>query len=345
MARSPFPWVKASAITATAVTAPLVAGIAYSSIAIDHAVPLPPALAGEQRHIQSPAAGGLTYYADEHASGRPLILVHSINAAASAFEMRPLFERYRGQRPVYAPDLPGFGFSERTDRTYSLELYTASLLDVLNEITTGREAADVVALSLGGEFAARAALQQPERVRSLTLISPTGLTRPTKRNRSERAGTNVTGDVLYTLFRFPLWTQACFDLLASGPSIRYFLQQSFVGAPAPELVAYAYATAHQPGARFAPFAFISGRLFSPNIREVVYERLTMPVLALYDKDAFIRFDELPDMVARHPNWRSTRLAPSKGLPHFERLDETTKALDTFWQEVQAGHGAAAPRHL
>ena len=39
---------------------------------------------------------------------RPLLLLHSINASASAYEVKPLFEHYRQQRPVYAPDLPGF---------------------------------------------------------------------------------------------------------------------------------------------------------------------------------------------------------------------------------------------
>jgi pimeloyl-ACP methyl ester carboxylesterase len=49
----------------------------------------------------------------------PLLLIHSVNAAASAYEVRPLFDHYRGRRPVYALDLPGFGQSDRSDRLYS----------------------------------------------------------------------------------------------------------------------------------------------------------------------------------------------------------------------------------
>jgi pimeloyl-ACP methyl ester carboxylesterase len=256
--------------------------------------------------------------------------------------MRPLFERFRGQRPVYALDLPGFGFSERSDRVYSPMLYTSALLDLLEAIRERGEVADVVALSLGSEFAARAALRRPELVHSLALISPTGLTARAQMNRSERASTNETGDRLYRLFRVPLWSQAFYDLLASRPSIRYFLKMSFVGEPDHDLLDYAYATAHQPGARFAPLAFISGRLFSPDIREAVYERLAIPVLALYDRDAFVRFDMLPNVLERNPNWRSTRLIPSKGLPQFELLDNTASALVTFWQEVGAGQPSSAP---
>jgi pimeloyl-ACP methyl ester carboxylesterase len=313
----------------------IASGIAYSALAIDHALPLPPAISAERRSLRAGRSGALSYYADDTVSGRPLLLIHSVNAAASAYEMRPLFERYRGQRPTYAIDLPGFGFSERSDRAYSPALYTAAVRELLSEMTSDREAPDVVALSLGCEFAARAALQEPERVRSLALISPTGLSAQTQRNRSERAGESGSGASIYQLFRFPLWSQAFYDALASRWSIRYFLQKSFVGAPDSGLLAYAYATSHQPGARFAPLRFVSGQLFSPDIRETVYEQLPMPVVALYDQDAFVRFDTLTHVVARNPHWRAMRIAPSKGLPQFERLDATIQALGSFWQDVEA----------
>lgn len=343
MASAKVPWLRAGAIGVSAVVAPLAVGIAYSALAVDHGVPLAPAIKAERRTLRSTRAGQLAYYADERAAGRPLLLVHSVNAAASAYEMQPLFEYYRSQRPVYAVDLPGFGFSERADRDYTPSLYTAALLDLLRTITSGREAADVVALSLGSEFAARAALEQPDLVRSLTLISPTGLTARTSRNRSERAGASPIGGTLNRVLRFPLWSQAFYDLVASKASIRYFLQMSFVDEPDPRLVAYAYATAHQPGARFAPLAFLSGRLFSPHVREEVYEPLALPALVLYDQDAFVRFDTLPDLLERNPRWQAVRLSPSKGLPQFERLDAVIRALDTFWQAIGASRAEETPR--
>ena len=49
-------------------------------------------------------------------SGPPLLLVHSINAAPSTAEVRPLFDHYRRTHTVFAPDLPGFGASPRPDR-------------------------------------------------------------------------------------------------------------------------------------------------------------------------------------------------------------------------------------
>lgn len=312
--------------------------IAYSALFVRHRAPLPEAIDAERRRFASAMAGGVGYYADRGGAGRPLILIHSINAAGSAYEMRPLFEGFRGRRPVFALDLPGFGHSDRGDRAYSPALYTAAVTDFLRTVAPG--GADVVALSLGSEFAARAALEHPELFHSLALISPSGFGARGEGGRSQRAGREGRGDRLLRVFSFPLWSQAFYDLLASPPSIRYFLRQSFVGPPDPGLVAYAVATSHQPGARYAPLYFISGKLFSPDIREAVYERLRLPVLVLHDEDGFVRFDELPGVARRHPNWRVARIAPTRGLPHFERPVETARALDHFWQQADAEAVAA-----
>ena len=87
-------------------------------------------------------------------SPRPLLLLHSINAAPSAMEMKPLFEQFAPERPVFAPDLPGFGLSQRGDLPYSPDFYAQAIADVVKQLEGPPP--DVVALSLTCEFAARA---------------------------------------------------------------------------------------------------------------------------------------------------------------------------------------------
>ena len=41
--------------------------------------------------------------------------------------MRPIFEHYRTSRRVIAVDLPGFGFSDRSDRHYDIALYQSAI--------------------------------------------------------------------------------------------------------------------------------------------------------------------------------------------------------------------------
>jgi pimeloyl-ACP methyl ester carboxylesterase len=294
---------------------------------ISHAVPMPPAIQAERRTMRTRRGQSVSYYDDRHASGRPLVLLHSVNACASAYEVKPLFDHFRRRRPVYALDLSGFGSSDRDARSYSPELYTEELVDWLTRVQDQTDTPDVVALSLTGEFAASAAVARKDLVNTLTIISPTGLDDWGQGHRP--APLHALG-AKGALPSQHWWSQALFDAIVSRPSIDYFLRKAFVGPVDPGLAAYAYASAHQPGAAHAPLAFLSGRLFTPGILDV-YAHVTRPVLALYDQDPYTRFDRLPELLARAPMWAAERVAPSRGLPHFERLDETVHALARFWR--------------
>ncbi|HML21032.1 MAG TPA: alpha/beta fold hydrolase [Aggregatilinea sp.] len=293
--------------------------IGYSALRVNHHVPLSPAIDAERRAFVDRHGRLLTYYADTSGTGHPLVLVHSINAAGSAFEMRPLFDFYRGKRPVYALDLPGFGFSDRADRDYSPEVFAHAILDLLHEIDGP---ADVVALSLSSEFAARAALDAPDKISSLAFISPTGL----QADPREDPG----NDRALAMLSFPLWSQAIYDALVTRAGIRYYLKKSFAGPVDEGMVDYAYTTTHQPGARYAPLSFVTGMLFTPDAVSTLYERLTVPVLVLYDEDAFTSFERLPDLLERCPNWNAQRITPTRGLPQFEQIADVTHVLDHFW---------------
>ena len=314
---------KAGALAVAAVGA----GIAYSRVIVDHDVPLPAALDAPRVTFNSPTAGRVSYYVDPQASGRPLVLVHSINAAPSAFEMKPLFDHYRAQRPVYALDLPGFGFSDRSDRRYAPALFITAIAELIErEIGT---AADVVALSLSAEFAAGVALRYPNLVASLALISPTGFSAETRAFQA-LAGGGLVSSAVHTGLTLPLLSQSLYDLVASRKSIDYYTGLSFAGEPPAAFADYAYATSHQPGARHAPLYFLSGQLFTPDALNKLYAPLTVPALVLYDQDPNISFERLPDLLQTNPRCRAVRIAPTMGLPHWEKLPETTAALDEFW---------------
>lgn len=317
-----------------AVGAPVVAAVKwwlYSALMIDHHLELPPALAAEQLTLAGGPAGTLNVYADRSGAGRPLLLIHSVNAAASAYEMRPIFEYYRGRRPVYALDLPGYGFSDRTDAARTPEAFAAAITETLERAVNGP--ADVVALSLGAEFAARAALARPELVRTLALISPTGFNAPGMGRATQQAVAQGQTESAYRLLSNPLWAQALYDLIATRVSIRFFLKQSFVGSVPDDLIDYAYATSHQPGAKLTPLRFLGGLLFTREARRMLYAGLTQPVLVIYDRDAFSSFEALPEFATARSNWRLAKLEPSLGLPHWEMMPRVAEALETFWGEM------------
>lgn len=280
---------------------------------------LPPAVAGT-RHALSVGGRAISFYADGPATGRPLLLVHSVNAAGSAYEVKPIYDRYRTVRPVYALELPGFGFSDRPDAPYTPRVMTDALLAILDEI--GRRHAttpDVLALSLSSEFAARAAVERPGGMHSLALVSPTGFSRRRTPDGSPR---------VLAVLRFPLWNRAVFRLLTTRASIRYFLRRTWGSRDIDEgLADYDWLTARQPGARHVAYHFVSGFLFTPDIFEL-YQRLDLPVwLAHGTRGDFVDYGRAEEMRGR-PNWR---LAVFEGgaLPHFERRDAFLEAYDAF----------------
>ena len=283
------------------------------------------------KDYDSPNAGRLSYYVDGGGQETPLVLLHSINAAPSAYEMMPIFEHFRGARPVYALDLPGFGFSERTHRIYSPLLFQQAITDFIRGVVG--KPADVVGLSLSCEFAALSAVHNPEHIRSLVMVSPTGFQPPRTEAVPERARRREAKDAAYSTLSVGLWNRPFYDLVSSRPSIRFFLNKSFEGLVPDRLVDYAYQTAHQPGAQYAPTYFLSGKLFTPAVRETVYQVLDCPVLVIYDRDPYTNFEMLPTVVRDRENWQAVRITPTKGLPHWERPEKVLNTMTNFWEAL------------
>lgn len=291
---------------------------------MDHPI-LPHAIDG-RREEANRRSGPLAYYV--RGEGPPLLLVHSINAAASAFEMRPLAEAFAG-RTVYVPDLPGFGFSDRSKRDYTIRLYVDAILDMTDEIAArhGPGPVDAAALSLSCEFLGRAAVERPDAFRTLGMITPTGFERGSgKRRGPPGKSREVPG--LHRIFTAPPWSRALFNLLVARRSIDFFLKKTF-GRPDYDraLLDYDYATAHQPGAENAPYAFVSGKLFSGDVRDV-YEAIRHPVCVMHaTRGDFQDFSEAGWARAR-PNWQFHAFEAG-AMVHFERLDELLAVYRPF----------------
>ena len=104
----------------------------------------------------------------EQGAGDPLLLVHGWGAAASHWRRvwGRLVPRYR----CLAPDLPGWGLSEKPDVPYTMEWYADWLADLLE--ARGASPAMVVGHSMGATIALALAQRHPTRVSRLALLNP-----------------------------------------------------------------------------------------------------------------------------------------------------------------------------
>lgn len=98
-------------------------------------------------------------------TGAPLVLVHGFGGSRRDWD--PLVAALSQPRPLIAYDQRGFGESSTDDAPYS---HTDDLLVLLDAL--GIAEADLCGMSLGGATALNFALDHPERVRRLVLVSP-----------------------------------------------------------------------------------------------------------------------------------------------------------------------------
>ena len=283
---------------------------------------LPLALDATLATLDAPA-GRLAYYSA--GDGRPLLLIHSINAAGSAYEVKPIFDYYRASRRVVAVDLPGFGHSERSDRQYDIALYTDAVRAMVRHIDDG-QGIDAVALSLSSEFLARAA-GDVAALRRIALITPTGF----RAGDENRRGHVMSSREVAWLSRFlsnASIGEGAFRLLTRPRVIRYFLKRTWGSQQFDQgLAHYDDATTQEPGAHHAPLAFISGRLFSQDIR-TVYEALALPVFVAHGTRGDFKDFSGARWTDERNNW--TRQSFDTGaFPHFEDPATFFHALDRF----------------
>ncbi|MEI7975163.1 MAG: alpha/beta hydrolase [Betaproteobacteria bacterium] len=282
--------------------------------------------------LQTIASGTGQLCAYVKGQGSPLILVHTINASASAAEVRPIFESLCQHRTVYAIDLPGYGFSERADRLYTPRLMTDAIHDLVKHIQTvhGPQAIDALAVSLSCEFLARAAVEQPTHFQTISLVSPTGFTGLKLRQASE--GQTYGLNWLLALLKGPGWGLSIFKLLTKPKVIRYFLKKTW-GSPNidEEMFDYAVWTTQQPGAQHAPLSFLSAQLFSADITNI-YDRLSQKVWMSHGtRGDFVDYRG-KKRYAHSGNWCFT-IYESGALPYFEKPEQFSAALLQFISET------------
>jgi pimeloyl-ACP methyl ester carboxylesterase len=286
---------------------------------------LPPAVTGTRFEFAS-RAGSLSAYVA--GNGPPLLLVHSVNAAASAAEVRPLHEHYLATRTVFSLDLPGYGFSERSDRPYTPRLMTDALHAVVAEIRKrcGAGPINALAVSLSCEFLARAAVEAPDAFRSLALVSPTGFRG--LRQWRQAPGSTRGKPWLHRALCGPGWGGPLFRGLTRPGAIRYFLGRTWGSNAIDEtLWQYDVLTTRSPGAEHAPLHFLSGGMFSADIH-TVYEKVALPVWMSHGTRGDFTDYRSAAIVERLPNWSFT-VFPTGALPYFEMAEPFNAAYDNF----------------
>lgn len=120
-------------------------------------------------------AGGITTNYQEWGSGSPVLLLHGSGPGVSAYANWRLNGPFLGQSfRVIAPDIVGFGFTERPKVIrYKLSAWVQHILDLLDALEIPQ--AHVVGNSFGGALALALTIRYPDRVDRLVLMGSVGI--------------------------------------------------------------------------------------------------------------------------------------------------------------------------
>ncbi|MEF3273711.1 MAG: alpha/beta hydrolase [Chloroflexus sp.] len=256
----------------------------------DHPLPLLPVMPSWFRWRDQQIAA---YHAG---AGQPVLLIHSINAAASVFEMREPFQRLSQHFSVHTIDLIGYGNSSRPPWRYRAAIYIDLIIAALERIG---EPTALIASSLGAAYAVVAAARRPDLVRRLVLVCPTGI------GQLDR-GPGIAAYTVYQVLRSP-FGQLLYRLLTTRASVSWFLTRQSYANPAnvtPERIDGFYQTCRRPGAYYAPICFLSG-LLNCNIA-APFATLAMPTMLVWGSEATI--------------------SPLRLVSNFVRIRPTTKVV-------------------
>ncbi|HLV78562.1 MAG TPA: alpha/beta hydrolase [Marinobacter sp.] len=130
-------------------------------------------------------AAGYRTNVHDRGEGFPLMMIHGSGPGVTAWaNWRLVIPELAKKRRVVAPDMLGFGYSERpADQIYNRERWVAHTIGVMDEL--GLEQVDLVGNSFGGGLALALAIEYPQRVRRLVLMGSVGVSFPITKGLDE----------------------------------------------------------------------------------------------------------------------------------------------------------------
>ncbi len=182
-----------------------------------------------------------------------LVFFHGFGGGSSAYEWSKVYPAFAAEYRILAPDLIGWGRSEHPQRNYQVEDYITTSIEFLEK--TCDSPTEVIASSLTGAIAIRAAIARPDLFKSLILTIPSGLS---------DFGQDYGRSFFAKLVGTPILDKLLYSTgIATDGGIRSFLEQRQFADPSrvyQEIVDAYLQSALEPNAEYAALSFVRGDL-------------------------------------------------------------------------------------
>lgn len=246
----------------------------------------------------------------------PLLLVHGFLVSHTSFD--EVIERLAGRFHVLAPDLVGFGESEKPGASryaYGVDAYAEAVADILAAFGVGR--ASVVGHGMGGAIALTLAARHAELVSRLVLVD--SLSYPVVlAGRSRLPMMPLVGAIFFK------------QLYGRGMFRAHFRDEIFGGGfppPYPRIDRW-YETFNAPAARESAYAVMRAmRDVSPIVARL--GRVTCPTLVVWGRDDRVYPVAFAQRLAREIRDARLHVLETGHSPHEEQPEAFVRIVTEF----------------
>ncbi|HEY9620046.1 MAG TPA: alpha/beta hydrolase [Crinalium sp.] len=259
--------------------------------------------------------------------GQPVLLLPAFSTVSTRSEMDGIAERIAERYQAVTLDWLGFGESDRPALPYQPALLHQVLQEFVHQTFT--EPIAIVAAGHTAGYALTLAQQHPQACACIALVAPTWRgPLPTMGVPKPLAG------AVRQLVRLPVLGQALYQANTTAGFLRLMYGRHVYVDQArltPDFIEQKQQITRQPGARFAPAAFVTGALDPVSDRQEFLELLRstpVPVLAILAEHAPPYSRQEMDAMATVPGIQSLTLPGTLGL-YEEYAADVAAALLPF----------------
>lgn len=267
---------------------------------------------------------GNIYY-KKRGQGTPLLLVHDLNSASSAYEWNRMVQKLAEDHTVYAIDLIGCGRSDKPKLTYTSYLYVQLISDFIKYVIGQKT--DIVVTGLSGSFVIMACNASPELFGRIMMINPHSLCSlnkiPNKRTKT-----------LKFLIEMPIIGTLIYNMCTSKHKIRKAFAGSYFSncknCSVKNITAY-HEAAHlgKSSAKFL-FASLNGRFININMTHAL-KKINNSIILISGTDVENAEDIMNEYTSLNPSIEKGIAANTKYLPQLENPAALVSQINIYFQ--------------
>jgi pimeloyl-ACP methyl ester carboxylesterase len=249
-------------------------------------------------------------YLEDGQSDRNLILLHGLGGYAERWSnlIPHLNEKYH----IYAPDLIGYGQSDKPSVDYTVDVFIKFVFDFIE--TLGIKKTFMIGTSLGGQIVAECAASQSPIIEKIILISPAGIMR--------KSTPTLDAYTMAALYPNKETVKNAYQMMVGpGKQVSEISVERFVN------------NMSRPNAKMVFLSTLLGLKNAPDIFESL-SKINIPTLVIWGKeDNLIPFQYSHQFVSSIKN---SKLVAMEGCGHSPYVEDPEKLADTISKFLSKG---------